>query len=372
MKHVCHITTVHQRTDNRIFYKECLSLRDAGYEVSLIAPVEKAEIIDGITIIPIKKHESRLKRMFFTSFWGVIGKVIGHRADLYHFHDPEILPAAMVLSLCGKKMIYDAHENVGAALKGRAYIPDLLKPLASFMVNIVENIAVQFFWGVVTARPDISEKLHHQRKVTLCNFPKLSDLKSQVKTVVPKEKKAGIYVGGLTEIRGIKELITAFEGLDAELWLLGKFSNSDFFEECKNLPGWKNVRYFGTVSPYEIFGYIRQADFGICTFKNYPNHITTLATKPFEYMACGLPLLLSDFPYWKNFFKDAAVYVDPSNPVDIQKGIEKLLSQDQIGKNNQRLIENQYNWEKEVQKMISLYDGFFGEKEKSQSIHAQT
>ena len=46
------MTTVHQSFDIRIFHKECKTLANAGYDVTLIAQHNKKEIVDGIKIIP--------------------------------------------------------------------------------------------------------------------------------------------------------------------------------------------------------------------------------------------------------------------------------------------------------------------------------
>ena len=61
---VCHITTVHPQNDNRIFYKECISLKKEGYDVTLLVAGEFDQIIDGIKIISLKKENNRIKGFF--------------------------------------------------------------------------------------------------------------------------------------------------------------------------------------------------------------------------------------------------------------------------------------------------------------------
>lgn len=41
------MTSVHALNDTRIFIKECKTLRDAGYDVTLIVQHDKNEIIDS-------------------------------------------------------------------------------------------------------------------------------------------------------------------------------------------------------------------------------------------------------------------------------------------------------------------------------------
>ncbi|SFV55940.1 UDP-2,3-diacetamido-2,3-dideoxy-D-mannuronic acid transferase [hydrothermal vent metagenome] len=84
-----------------------------------------------------------------------------------------------------------------------------------------------------------------------------------------------------------------------------------------------------------------------------------MATKPFEYMACGKPMIMSNFKYWKDTFKESSLYVDPSNPKEIREKIEYLFSnkelQESMGDLNRRLAKDEYNWEKESQKLLNLY-----------------
>ena len=99
---VCHLTSAHDSYDTRIFQKECISLAErGGLEVFLVAP-GKSRREKGVTVIGVgDKPENRLKRM--TTFTHEVYKAaVSVNAELYHFHDPELLPIGMKLKKDGK------------------------------------------------------------------------------------------------------------------------------------------------------------------------------------------------------------------------------------------------------------------------------
>jgi glycosyltransferase involved in cell wall biosynthesis len=357
---IAHITTVHPVNDNRIFYKECKTLVDSGYDISLIIAGAKSEIINNIKIIGFYKEKTRIKRFFKTSFFDLIKVCKKVDADIYHFHDPEIIFAGIYLKLIGKKVIYDIHENNPAAILSKPYIKfKFIKILISKVFNIFEQMTVKFFDALVTARPDITERFAHKKIITLRNFPILPKLDNLKKLNIKKEKPVVIYVGGMTKLRGLLPLIDAFKKMDnCELWLLGPINDEDIAKEISLKP--ENIKYFGVVEPYEVFSYIEYADIGIITFLEAPNHIHTLATKPFEYMACGKPMIMSNFEYWKDTYKDSSLYVEPFNSKDILEKVEFLLSNKELmskmSEKNFYLSINKFNWDMESEKLINLYE----------------
>lgn len=64
-KKIVHMTTVHHPFDPRIYHKECLSIQEAGYDVTLLAQKDPntGELSEEITHIPLKTYEGKLKRM---------------------------------------------------------------------------------------------------------------------------------------------------------------------------------------------------------------------------------------------------------------------------------------------------------------------
>lgn len=360
------MTTVHRYNDNRVFYKECFFLSNNGYEISLLVAGENSRLENGINIIGFEKEKSRIKRYFKTSFLDVIKFALKEQADLYHFHDPELIFAGLYLKLKGKKVIYDIHENNPASILSKPYIKsNLFKKLISSLFNTVEQVSVKFFDALVTARPDITKQFKHKNIITLRNFPILPKEEDIKEIEIKKTKPSVIFVGGMSNIRGTNQLIDAFEKLDEyELWLLGPITDKSIQKRIDK--GCKNVKYLGFVNAKEIFSYINLADIGIVTFLPVPNHITTLATKPFEYMACGKPMIMSDFEYWRETFKESSLYVNPSNPDSIAKSIKELIDDknrmQKMSMLNKKLIQTEYNWEKEVEKLFSLYDKLLGYK----------
>ncbi len=357
---IAHLTSVHPQNDNRIFYKECTTLFQNGYEITLVVAGGENKSVNGIEIIGYpKSKDRRVKRILKTSFIDIIKVCKDIDANIYHFHDPELMFVGLYLKLKGKKVIYDIHENNPASILSKPYIKSkFLKLLLSKTFNVFEQLSSRFFDALVTARPDITKRFKHKNIITLRNFPILPSFSIIDQIKINKNKPSVIYVGGMTMQRGINELIDAFEYLDEyELWLLGNIKEEELKIRIES--GCKNVRYFGVVEAYEIFNYINNADIGIITFLKEPNHVQTLATKPFEYMACGKPMIMSDFTYWQDTFKGGSLYVDPSDPTDIALKIKTLLNDEYLMNKmkilNTQLSKYEYNWEKESQKLLTLY-----------------
>ena len=105
-KKVCILTSVHSVSDTRIFHKQAKTLLQAGYDVTLIVQHDREEMVAGVKILPLEKPSNRLSRMLGTS-WQVWRKAVKQKADIYHFHDPELIPVGLLLKSQGKKVIYD-------------------------------------------------------------------------------------------------------------------------------------------------------------------------------------------------------------------------------------------------------------------------
>jgi hypothetical protein len=105
-KKICILTSVHQAFDVRIFHKQAKTLAQTGYDVTLIAQHNKNEIVDGVKIVALSASPNRLYRMIVTSLC-ILRLALKQKGNIYHFHDPELIPVGILLKLLGKKVIYE-------------------------------------------------------------------------------------------------------------------------------------------------------------------------------------------------------------------------------------------------------------------------
>jgi glycosyltransferase involved in cell wall biosynthesis len=363
---VCILTSVHKVFDVRIFHKEAKALAMAAYDVTLIAQHTKDESVDGIHIIAISKAINRLDRLIRVCFQ-ILKLALKQRADIYHFHDPELLPVGVLLKVSGKKVIYDVHEDLPEQIMSKYYIPHWQRKPMAVLAGLIEKTASNMFDYIITATDSIKEKFKsHTNVVSIGNFP-IIDLDKGYNRNTDREKKNSsiIYAGGLTKVRGIGQVVRALEFLPrtVKLILLGEFSPKTYEDEVRRLKGFEKVRYLGLLDFEEVKKYLLSADIGIICFLPEKNHINSRPTKLFEYMEAGLPVIASDFALWREIIDKSGcgVCVDPTKPEKISEAI-KYLSENperarKMGSNGRKAVLKEYNWDNESKKFISIYDG---------------
>jgi glycosyltransferase involved in cell wall biosynthesis len=172
------------------------------------------------------------------------------------------------------------------------------------------------------------------------------------------------YIGGITVIRGIKEMVKSLEYMansQVNLILAGKFSTEKLSREIKLLHGWNKVQYEGFVGRKEVVEILKKAKAGLVLFHPVPNHIGAQPNKFFEYMSAGIPIIASDFPLWRQIVAEAkcGLLVDPLSPEKIAKAMKWILEHpeeaEKMGQNGLKAVQNTYNWEKENEKLLALY-----------------
>ncbi|MEW6095442.1 MAG: glycosyltransferase family 4 protein [bacterium] len=364
---ICHLTTVHSHFDERIFYKEVKTFVKAGYDVVLIAQNDKEEIVDGIRIVPLPMLKNRLKRMVLLPFPCLL-KALKQKANVYHFHDPELLLVGLLLKLMTKaNVIYDVHEDYGKQILSKSYLPKFARSTIAWAVNKIEKVISRTFDAIVTATDDIFNNFsYHKRAVAVKNFPVLSNFAEIKKDHTNNSGVFNlIYVGGLTEIRGVTQMIQALEYINSNkkvnLTLCGKFYPANYEKQVRSLKGFEKVEYKGWIEPQDIPSTITQADVGIVCLHPITNYLTALPVKLFEYMAVGLPVIASNFPLWKEIVEgnNCGVCVDPLNPKEITRAVKYLIEHPELrkkmGESGRKAIVEKYNWEKESKKLIKLY-----------------
>ena len=364
--HICHVTSVHPRYDSRIFHKMCKSAVKRGLKTTLIvADGLGDELVEGVQIIDVGVTNSRLKRMFLTQN-KIFFKALKIKADLYQIHDPELLPAGLLLKQFKKIIIFDSHEDTANTILISPYLNPFFAKITSNIYKSLEYLVCKRIDGVIGATPHI-EKIFasfSKKIININNFP-IIDLNSE-KVDFKNKKNEICYTGSIGISRGIKEIFSSLELISSNtrLNLAGQYSNIKLEDELKRMSVYNKVNDFGFVNKNQVKEIYARSVSGIIISHPMPTYLVSLPIKMFEFMAAGIPFIISDFPYWRELLKgyNCCIFVNPLNSKEIANAIDYLINNKEIasemGSIGNTLVIEKFNWKNEEEKLISFYENF--------------
>jgi glycosyltransferase involved in cell wall biosynthesis len=362
---VVHLSSVHRASDTRIFHKECHSLVQAGYDVTLIARHDRDETVDGIKIRAVRSGVSnRLIRMT-KSVFDVLRMALEEDGDIYHFHDPELIPVGLVLKLRHKRVVYDVHESVSKQIRSKFWIPAQLRAPVADIYRLLERSVAQIIDGVVVATPGIAEYFPPAKTVVVQNLALVEEFASIDTSDYASRESLVVYIGGITRARGIQEMVDAMHltTADARMLLGGSFAPPALEAEMQARPGYERVDSLGWLERNGVRQALSRARVGLLVLHPEPNYLDSYPVKLYEYLAAGLPVIASDFPFWEQFVKDigAGLMVDPLDTVAVSEAINWLFEHPDdaqaMGQRGREAVSREYSWENEAKKLVDFYAG---------------
>lgn len=366
---IAHLTSVHPRNDIRIFYKECKTLAEAGHRVTLIVADGRGDAsVDGVSIRDVGKSVTRLRRMAGTTR-RIYQAAKELDVEVFHFHDPELIPVGLSLKRLGRKVIFDAHEDVAKQIMSKPYIPQSLRTATSVLYGVFEARVSRYLDAIICATPSIAGTFasYGAKTTVVANYPILGEL-AVGNTEAPEKKNKMCYVGGMTAIRGVGEIIKAAARTRNEIRLefAGSFSPAEYEAEIRALPEAKAADFSGWFDRKQVAGLMAESLAGIVTFLPVPNHIDAQPNKMFEYMSAGLPVIGSDFPLWREILLGSAcgICVNPTDVQAIANAMDELAGNREraaeMGRNGQLAVMRKYNWATQAENLLALYERFAG------------
>lgn len=364
---ICHITIGHNPTDDRIFYKEILSLKKRWRHIALVAPdFNPPDPKYGID------YRAFPAQGFLKKLWNAYRLAKEVKADLYHFHEFEFLPFALLLKYkYRRKVIYDAHETIFWFFIDFSRHSRWITLIPAFFAHAMEMICAAFMDFIVATifvapwfRP------FGKRFAKLYNYPVLSFFGDELADAGRQSNPVILYHGQLVPARKIELMISAMKSVkpqfpEAKLLIVGNISD-DYKTKLNQLINTNRLQDVVELRPsisYEaVPGLLRTACVGISSLTPNQSFRHSLQIKPFEFMAMGVPVLGCRVPSIEYYVErtGAGVIVDPVTPENLGNIINDLLAHPEkriaMGVNGRRAVTEKYNWGVMEKRLYKIYE----------------
>ena len=355
-------SSVHRWNDNRIYYKEAISLAKK-YHVELHAPAKfEKKHLEGVDIygLPTWEKEKDRKRIR-AELWQ---RLKMSKTSIFHFHDPELIWIGIKAKLIlRKKVVYDIHEDVGASIMRKKWLTQVQKYLYFIAYKFLAYI-IGFIYDHFILSVNLFKSPRASETTIIFNYPIIPE------SINKNNKDIDLlYLGAVTEDRGIFLIIEAVENLvekypNIKVEVVGSIPlmiKSRIEDEIKEKKLNDVIFLRGFIDYNSASDYMQRSKIGLCLLLPTKNYINSYPTKLFDYMTAGIPIVGSDFGYLGNIINEAqcGYAVDPNNRNEIVSVIKKLLSSNNdrknMGKNGMNYIKKTFNWDSEEKKLLSLY-----------------
>ncbi len=373
------LTTLHAPKDDRIYYKEVLSLCRKFTDVTLVAPNDgdqQGDFDRRIRFLPLRQRGGLLGRAL--KLLAAMRAVWRTGPDIVHFHDYDILsiaPAMRYLLRC--RLVYDAHEDFPASVSMSERFPRALRPAVARLVRLFEVTLARCCTLIITADTPTAEYLAETGVPVrvLFNYPRVDLFPTE--EAVPEEHRdlfadhsVITYEGTMSPDRGLFHMIRAMPGIlarrpDCRLLLIG-LKDDGLRHRVLILADELNVReavFIVTWVPHvELHRYLRRSRVGLVPLQPVQKYKRNIPIKLFEYMACGLPVLAADLPSIRPYIDQsmAGLLYDSTSPDALAASVLRMLSDEDglrcMGENGRRAVQEKWNWDKMEVELFKAYD----------------
>lgn len=386
MKRVLYIWQAGYPWDVRV-EKICTTLQDAGFEVILLArwkpEQSQEEVINGMTVIRVGYQLPTIASTPI-SHNPVWQKAINSAIDMFRPHI--VMPREILLAQAAAKaaqkhgipVVMDMAEHYPAIMrswkkyKKNWFIKHLVHNIQ--IPDAIEKSSVQLMDGILTVCNESSARIAAQYLYPLHNLQVVKNTPTlQAYNSTPRSFSQSKFIqfahhGFMTPPRNLELFVEGFSQAlpyvpNIRLALAGTGeSDYDITQSIRLYRVQKYVILSGAYQHKDLPSLYHQTDIGILPYKQDPHINTTIPNKLFDYMAFGIPVLVSEAKPMKRIVEEtgAGIAVDCSTPQSIAHGIQTMLQQDiaQMSINGIRAFREKYNWQEDTKALLKFLEAY--------------
>ena len=331
------VTTVHRADDPRIRERTIGSLSSA-FTVRFAAqgpPPNRSGDHQWVRL-----RGGRIRRWF-----GALRQMMRTDVAVVSVHDPELIPAALVARLLRRvPFVFDVHEDVPAQIRTKGWVPRALRPLAAWAAVRALRAAERF--GTVTLAEPGYRHLFRSDHAVFPNYPPAHQL--------PDPAPDGgylVYVGDITEARGAIDMVDAVAAVPdrPRLRLVGRCApdlRHRLFDRAAAAGVALSIE--GPLPHRAAMEVLAGASAAFSLLHDIPNYRHSMPTKLLEYLAMGVPAIVTNLPGTTSALEPgmAVVVVEPADPRGAALGVRsvvearmRLTAQEQV-----EMIRARFTW----------------------------
>jgi glycosyltransferase involved in cell wall biosynthesis len=376
------VTTGHFALDDRIYYKEAVSLHSAGHQVTVMARAgsdgEGERIVGGIRLVTLGSRGHLSRGGGVTRQLRMLARAVQMRPDVVHCHEPEsLLVAYLVKQRLGCPLIYDIHDDYPEVIRtdwGGGLVGDLMAARS----EAYEEAICGRVHHMIAAHEPLAR--HYQRfgvPVTpIQNFPITGLFHRTIDPGVRvryRDMDIFVHVGQLKSSRGMEVLMAAFLRVvkDHPHAMLVVTSGSPPEALLGGLSTLERSRvdFLGWVDYEVVPKIISCAVAGLALMKRTPFFEMIVPNKVYEFMACGCPVIASGLSEVRRYVADPKAGVLLGRDLDASEVAEAMGSilEDRagartMGNRGARAVRSRYNWKTCERSLLGIYEGLEGRR----------
>lgn len=376
--------------DTRV-WQEATTLVENGYTVSVICPKGKGyekeeEVLAGVHVY---RHDLKTEGSGFVGYVKEYGSALYHEIrlakkiykeigfDVIHGCNPpdDIYMVARHFRKYGVRYVFDHHDicpelfEAKFGKKGLLYKSQLWLERQTYKHAAFAFVTNESYKKIAIERGGMDPA----KVYVLRSGPKLERLRIQEpKPELKKGRKYMVgYLGVIGKQEGIPYLLEAARYIRNELHrddiCYGIVGGGTSLEELKTLSvsmGIDDIVTFTGRAPDDVMlDYLNTADICVNPDEYNPMNDKSTMNKVLEYMALGKPIVQFDLTEGKYSAKEASVYANPNDAVDMGKKIVELLDNPQkrqeMSVYGRKRIVEELSWEHTSKALLAGYEAYF-------------